>query len=176
MLEPYAPFALPTSTTKLQFILGWLLKKGKMTTNSTIGRIKSLKWCLPPHHVESLFPSDYSQDREKAFFLTQMLSFEKWVASFHFFGSIESPPPQLATSSKQYYKRGWISITDFCLNVGQKSLIFSGKKPPQILHWNEYLEKTSFYIQSIFGGAFSNTVQCKRQEWIRSISARLNFG
>ena len=171
MLEPYAPFALPTSTTKLQFILGWLLKKGKMTTNSTIGRIKSLKWCLPPHHVESLFPSDYSQDREKAFFLTQMLSFEKWVASFHFFGSIESPPPQLATSSKQYYKRGWISITDFCLNVGQKSLTTTTNFR---LKWipRKYLILCSI----IFWGAFPNTVQCKRQEWIRSISARLNFG
>ena len=173
MLEPYAPFALPTSTTKLQFILGWLLKKGKMTTNSTIGRIKSLKWCLPPHHVESLFPSDYSQDREKAFFLTQMLSFEKWVASFHFFGSIESPPPQLATSSKQYYKRRWIwiSITDFCLNVGQKSLTTTTNFT---LKWipRKYLILCSI----IFWGAFSNTVQCKRQEWIRSISARLNFG
>ena len=89
-----------------------------------LGRIKSLK-CLP-HHVESLFPSDW-QDREKAFFLTQMLSFEKWVASFHFFGSIESPP-QLATSSKQYYKRGWISSTGYILLEYKKGLIFSKKK------------------------------------------------
>ena len=175
MLEPYAPFALPTSTTKLQFILGWLLKKGKMTTNSTIGRIKSLKWCLPPHHVESLFPSDYSQDREKAFFLTQMLSFEKWVASFHFFGSIESPPPQLATSSKQYYKRGWISITDFCLNVGQKVSFFRGKKHTNFtLNW---IPRKGLILYSIiFGGAFSNTVQGKRQEGMRLISAWRNVG
>ena len=174
MLEPYAPFALPTSTTKLQFILGWLLKKGKMTTNSTIGRIKSLKWCLPTHHVESLFPSDYSQDREKAFFLTQMLSFEKWVASFHFFGSIESPPPQLATSSKQYYKRGWISIRDFCLNVGQKKSHFFREKNTTNLSL-KWIPRKDFIFNQFFG-AFSNTVQCKRQEWIRSISARLNFG
>ena len=67
---------------------------------------------------------EISRDRKKPLFiLTQMLSFEKWVASFHFFLVPVNPPLLLAP--KEYWKRGWISSSPSSLETTTKSLLLS---------------------------------------------------